>query len=99
MTVVVAGILLGKSSPSAAVRAVAESFLRCSCVVFLKDSPSNFSGEHLNLNGPDWTGASVFYAVDPGPEGRSAWSLRFGHNRWVVITYDPITRGGVAVET
>ena len=98
MTVVVAGILLHKSAPSSAVRAVAESFQRCSCVVFLQNSPPDFYGEHLNLNGPDFKSASAFYAVDPGPQARSAWSRRFGRGRWVVVTYDPVTRAGVAGE-
>jgi hypothetical protein len=65
-------------------------------VVFLGSSPPVFYGKHLNLNGPDWAHANVFYAVDPGPGERMAWARTLGRERWVVLGYDPAR--GVARE-
>lgn len=76
------------SAPRREVRAVAETYQHCHCVVFLSDHPP-FYAEHLNLNGPDWRSADVFYAIDPGRSERTAWAQRFGRERWVVVTFDP----------
>jgi hypothetical protein len=82
------------STPRREVRAAAETYAHCHCVVFLEDAPP-FYAEHLDLNGPDWASADVFYAIDPGPSERSAWARRFGHKQWVVFTWDAQHRTGV----
>ncbi len=97
MTAAASRILVARSSPSAAVRTIAETFSDCQCVVFLRDSPPLFYGAHLNRNGPDWKSAGAFYAVDPEPEQRSSWTRTLSRNRWIVVSYDPITQAGVVV--
>jgi hypothetical protein len=42
----------------------------------------------LNLNGPAWPSARVFYARDPGPDDRARWAGVFQKRRWVVLRYD-----------
>jgi hypothetical protein len=86
-----ARIILQRSAPSRAVARLGRAYSNCRCVVFLKSSPESFYGEHLNLNGPDWEQANVFYAVDPGPEQRLAWTRKLRRDRFFVITYDPET--------
>lgn len=76
------------SGPRREVRQLAETYDHCHCVVFLEDKHP-FYGQHLNLNGPEWKSADVFYAIDPGPSERDAWAARLGRREWVVLTYDP----------
>jgi hypothetical protein len=76
------------SEPSREMRRLAESFQHCRCVVYLCENPP-FHGEHLNLNGPDWQNAEVFYAVDPGVALRDEWAARLGWLQWVALTYNP----------
>jgi hypothetical protein len=83
-------IMLQRSAPSIAVAHLAGQYRDCQCVVFLKSSPPVFYGLHLNLNGPDWAQAKVFYAVDPGPGQRMLWTRALGRERWVVVGYDPL---------
>jgi len=85
-------IMLRRSAPSIAVAHLAGQYSDCRCVVFLKSSPPDFYAEHLNLNGPDWAQAKVFYAVDPGPGERMVWTRTLGRERWVVVGYDPFAR-------
>ncbi len=82
------------STPGREVQAAAETYKHCHCVVFLEDNPP-FYAEHLNLNGPDWRTADVFYAIDPGASERPEWARRFGRTQWVVVTWDPRQRTGV----
>jgi len=83
---------LQRSAASIAVSRLAARYRDCRCVVFLKSSPPVFYGYHLNLNGPGWQQANVFYAVDPGPDQRMTWARTLGRERWVVLGYDPLRR-------
>jgi hypothetical protein len=56
--------------------------------VFFGSNLPAFSGTHLNLNGPHWPAAKVFYAIDPGAGEREKWTARLGKPRWVVLNYD-----------
>lgn len=76
------------ADPRRQVRALAEIYRNCDCVVFLADNPPFFAA-HLNLNNPDWPRARVFYAIDPGPGARADWARRLGHHHFEVITYQP----------
>ncbi len=91
VTAAAAKIVLEASAPSSAVARLAGQYRDCRCVVFLKSSLPIFAADHLNLNSPDWQHAQVFYAVDPGPEQRMAWTRTLGRERWVVVGYDPLT--------
>jgi hypothetical protein len=87
--IVAAAIRLDDTSePRREVRQLAESYQHCHCVVFLRDNPP-FFGEHLNLNGPDWQQADVFYAIDPGGSQRDEWATRLGRRGWVLLTFNP----------
>lgn len=97
VTVAATGIILKRSAPSIAVARLAGQYRDCRCVVFLKSSPPAFYGEHLNLNGPGWAKANVFYAVDPGPAQRKSWTRILGRDRWVAVGYDPL-RGVARLE-
>jgi len=68
-------------------RRLAESYEHCGCVVFLQDS-NPFHGAYLNLNGPSWPRADVFYAIDPGAPERREWAGGFGGREWGVLRYD-----------
>lgn len=92
LTLAAVQIMLRRSGPSVAVARLARQYRDCQCVVFLKSAPPVFYGQHLNLNGPDWAQAKVFYAVDPGPGQRLAWTRALGRERFVVIGYDPVRR-------
>jgi hypothetical protein len=76
------------SLPRREMRRMAETYRSCNCVVYLADTPEVFYGSHLNLNGPDWPTAGVFYAVDPGPTERAKWAGMLHRRRWVVLKYD-----------
>ena len=89
MTIVGGRALWQRSAPAYAMGHLAAQYRDCHCVVFLGSSPPVFYGKHLNLNGPDWAHANVFYAVDPGPGQRMAWARTLGRERWVVLGYDP----------
>jgi hypothetical protein len=90
VTIAASKIMLQASAPSRAVAHLARQYRDCQCVVFLTSAPPFFAAEHLSLNGPDWQQAQVFYAVDPGPEQRMAWTRTLGRQRWVVVGYDPV---------
>ncbi len=77
------------TEPTREVRRLAERYSNCDCVVFLKDNAPSFHAEHLNLNGPDWPSARVFFAVDPGPDKRAKWAAALHKPRWLVLSYDP----------
>jgi 4-amino-4-deoxy-L-arabinose transferase-like glycosyltransferase len=83
-------IILRRSAPFIAVAHLAAQYENCLCVVFLKSSPPVFFGQHMNLNGPDWPRAKVFYAIDPGPELRMSWTRTLGRDRFVVVSYDQV---------
>jgi hypothetical protein len=82
-------VLERRIQPTSAMRAVAELYRNCDCVVFMKDAESYFYHDHLNINDADWQSARVFYMGDPGTEARSEWAARFGRTRWAVLEYDP----------
>jgi hypothetical protein len=84
----VATKLDAKTLPGRELRRAAETYKYCDCVVYLADTPTVFYGSHLNLNGPDWPSAGVFYAVDPGPDERAKWAGILHKRRWVVVKYD-----------
>jgi len=92
VTIAASNIVLQWSAPSIAVARLAGQYRDCGCVVFLKSSLPVFAAQHLNLNGPNWQEAQVFYAVDPGPEQRRAWTQTLGRERWVVVGYDPAAK-------
>jgi hypothetical protein len=92
VTIAASNIVLQWSAPSIAVARLAGEYRDCGCVVFLKSSLPVFAAQHLNLNGPNWQEAQVFYAVDPGPEQRRAWTQTLGRERWVVVGYDPAAK-------
>jgi hypothetical protein len=70
----------------------ARTYGNCDCVVYVMDTPPQFYGAHLNLNGPDWPSARVFYALDPGPGERARWTGILHRRRWVVLRYDSRSR-------
>ncbi|MDQ2776290.1 MAG: hypothetical protein M3Y57_15435 [Acidobacteriota bacterium] len=80
--------LVDISRPRREVRRLAETYTDCNCVVFFKENLPEFTGKHLNLNGPDWSSAGVFYAIDPGLGGRAKWTALLHKPRWVVLAYD-----------
>jgi hypothetical protein len=92
VTIAASKLVLQASAPSIAVAHLAGQYRDCRCVVFLRSSLPFFAAQHLNLNGPDWQHAQVFYAVDPGPGQRMAWTRTLGRERWVVVEYDPLVR-------
>jgi len=73
----------------------AQGYRNCNCVVYIENSLPAFYGPNLNLNGPDWPSAGVFYALDPGLEGRAKWAAILHKQRWVALRYD--TPRGVAM--
>jgi hypothetical protein len=80
--------------PSVAFLAVAllilsPAFLSQAVVLILQSLSPIFFGEDLNLNGPDWRSAKVFYAIDPGDEQRTVWAQKLGYDKFVVIGFDP----------
>jgi hypothetical protein len=87
------------SRPDREVRRLAEAYQGCGCVVYFADNPQVFFGKRLNLNGPAWPSAGVFYAVDPGPDERAMWARILHSRRWVVLTYDAQRSVAKIVET
>jgi hypothetical protein len=80
--------LVDVSRPRREVRHLAQTYTDCNCVVFFKENLPEFTGRHLNLNGPDWSSAGVFYAIDPGRGERAKWAAILHKPRWVVLAYD-----------
>jgi hypothetical protein len=76
------------SLPRREMTRLAKTYRSCDCVVYFADTPPVILGSHLNLNGPDWPSARVFYAVDPGPDQRAKWAGILHKPSWVVLRFD-----------
>jgi hypothetical protein len=87
-TVGASAMMLRRGAPFASSRN-SRAHSNCNCVVFLQTLSPVFFGEGLNMNGPDWPQAKVFYAIDPGPEQRTVWTHKLGYEKFLVIAFDP----------
>lgn len=84
------------SSPQRKVAEVAQRYASCDCAVFVLSAGPNFSAQMI-LNNPDWPKRRVFYANDPGPDGRAEWARVLHKSEWVVIQYDSDSRRAAVV--
>jgi hypothetical protein len=66
-------------------------------LVFVHES-EGFIAKHTNWNAVDWRSAPAVYLIDPGPERRDEVACRFGQPVWSVISYDPGSGRGAAVD-
>jgi hypothetical protein len=74
--------------PYTDVRLAAEQVQLRNAIVFLQPHDPEFVAKHFNLNRADWPAAPLFFAPDPGADGRLALARALGRPTWVVITYD-----------